>query len=74
MDTVRVVVADDNLQLREMITAYLSSQSGIEIVGAASNGVEAIELMHKHKPDVLICDMIMPQMDGFGVLERIPAL
>lgn len=74
MDTVRVVVADDNLQLREMITTYLSGQSGIEIVGAAANGLEAIELVQKQEPDVLICDMIMPQMDGFGVMERIPSM
>ena len=74
METVRVAVADDNLQLREMIAAYLSEQSGIEFVGAASNGVEALELVQKEEPDVLICDMIMPQMDGFAVMERLAAM
>ena len=42
MDTVRVVVADDNVQLRDMIVEYLQAQNGIEIVGAASDGVEAL--------------------------------
>lgn len=74
METVRVVVADDNLQLREMIAGYLGEQNGIEVVGEASNGLETLELLQKQEPDVLVCDMIMPQMDGFGVMERIPSL
>ena len=69
MDTVRIVVADDNLQLRNMITEYLGEQSGMEVVGEAANGLEAIELVQEQLPDVLICDMIMPKMDGYGVLE-----
>ena len=71
MEIVRVVVADDNVQLRNMITEYLSQQSGMEIVGAAANGLEAIKQVQEKQPDVLICDMIMPQMDGYGVLERL---
>ena len=72
--TIRVVVADDNQQLREMIVSYLGEQYGIDIVGAASNGMEAIRLLEEKEPDVLVCDMIMPQMDGFGVMERIPSM
>lgn len=71
METVRVVVADDNAQLRGMVTEYLMQQSGIEVVGAAADGVQAIALVEQHEPDVLICDMIMPQMDGYAVLERL---
>ncbi|MGN0775569.1 MAG: sporulation transcription factor Spo0A [Candidatus Ventricola sp.] len=74
MEVVRVVVADDNLQLRNMIAEYLSQQSGMEVVGAAANGLETIELVQEKQPDVLICDMIMPQMDGYGVLERLSAM
>ena len=68
MGTVRVVVADDNLQMRDMLTQYLAQQSGIEVVGTAANGLETLELVQKQEPDVLICDMIMPQMDGYAVL------
>lgn len=68
---VRVVVADDNTQLRNMVTEYLSKQSGIDVVGSAADGVEAIQLVQELEPDVLICDMIMPQMDGYTVLERL---
>ena len=71
METVRVIVADDNQQLREMIAQYLAQQSGIEIAGLASNGVEALNLVKEKEADVLVCDMIMPQMDGFSVLERL---
>jgi len=74
MDNVRVVVADDNLQLQNMVAEYLNKQSGIEVVGAASNGVEAIRLVQEHAPDVLVCDMIMPQMDGYGVLEHLRSM
>ena len=74
METVRVVVADDNLQLRDMVTEYLQEQSGIEVVGAAANGVEALQMVQEQEPDVLICDMIMPQMDGYAVLERLQAM
>lgn len=74
METVRVVVADDNAQLRNMVTAYLGQQSGMEVVGAAANGQEAIELVQEKLPDVLICDMIMPKIDGYGVLEQLSAM
>ncbi|MBQ2834204.1 MAG: sporulation transcription factor Spo0A [Clostridia bacterium] len=71
MDRVRVVVADDNAQLRETIQAFLCQQEGIEVLGTAANGIEAIKLIEESEPDVLICDMIMPQMDGYAVLERL---
>ena len=74
METVRVVVADDNVQLRDMVTAYLSQQNGVEVVGAAQDGVEALRMVQEQEPDVLICDMIMPQMDGYAVLERLGTL
>ena len=74
MDTVRIVVADDNLQLRNMISEYLGQQSGMEVVGAATNGLETLELVQEKLPDVLICDMIMPKMDGYAVLEQLSAM
>lgn len=74
METVRVVVADDNAPLRDMVEAYLSAQSGVEVVGVAHDGVEALQLVQERKPDVLICDLIMPQMDGYAVLEQLLTL
>ncbi len=71
METVRVVIADDNLQLQSMIAEYLGQQNGMDVVGTASNGVDTVRLVQEEMPDVLVCDMIMPQMDGYGVLEEI---
>lgn len=74
MDTVRVVVADDNIQLRDMVAEYLQEQNGIEVVGTAGDGVETLRLVTECEPDVLVCDLIMPQMDGYAVLERLQAM
>ena len=74
MEKVRVVVADDNLQLQSMIADYLAQQSGIEVVGTASDGAEAIRLVQEEEPDVLVCDMIMPKMDGYGVLGQLASM
>ena len=74
MEMIRVAIADDNAQLREMVSQFLARQSGMEICGTASNGVEAIRLVQEQEPDVLICDLIMPQMDGYTVLERLSAM
>jgi len=74
MGTIRVVVAEDNVQLRDMVAQYLAQQEGIEVVGAAVNGAEALQLIEEKEPDVLICDMIMPQMDGYAVLERLQTM
>ncbi|MBP3655938.1 MAG: sporulation transcription factor Spo0A [Clostridia bacterium] len=74
MDTVRVVVADDHAQLREMVAQFLGAQEGLEVVGTAADGVECVRLVQQEEPDVLVCDMIMPHMDGYGVLERLASL
>ena len=74
METIRVAVADDNAQLREMVSQFLAKQNGLEVCGTAANGVEAIKLVQEQEPDVLICDLIMPQMDGYTVLERLAAM
>jgi len=71
---VRIVIADDNEDFCEILSEYLSSQSGIEIVGTAGNGLEAMELIQTKEPDVVILDIIMPHLDGLGVLERANAL
>ena len=74
MDRVRVVLADDNLQLRDMVAEYLRTQGGLEIAALASNGIEALRAVQEHQPDVLVCDLIMPQMDGYAVLEHLSAM
>lgn len=71
---ISIVVADDNVEFSKMICEYLNLQEGMEVVGLAHDGMEAIELINEHKPDVVILDVIMPKLDGLGVLEKIQDL
>jgi two-component system, NarL family, response regulator DegU len=73
MEKIRVVIADDHATMRVGIRAILSRSSNILVVGEASNGAEAIDLVKKFKPDVLILDMEMPVMDGVEVARRLRA-
>ena len=66
-----IVIADDNSALCESIRQYLNSQDGFEVVGIAQNGVKAIELVTKQQPDLLLLDIVMPELDGFGVLASL---
>jgi DNA-binding NarL/FixJ family response regulator len=64
MTVIRVLVVDDHAMLREGIVALLSSETDIEIVGEAKDGVEAVELYDRLRPDVMLLDMQMPRQDG----------
>jgi len=67
----RIVIADDHVVLLESLSALLSSQSDFEVIGKAANGSEAVELVRQHKPDILVLDLFMPNIDGFEVLRTI---
>lgn len=66
----RVVIADDNREFAEILKEYLDNQSDIEVVGVAGDGFEACDLITNLLPDVVILDVIMPHLDGLGVLEK----
>lgn len=70
---VRVLVTDDSLVAREMLTQILQSDTGIEVVGAATNGLEAVEMAAELRPDLITMDIHMPRLDGLGAIERIMA-
>jgi DNA-binding NarL/FixJ family response regulator len=78
MKTVRVVLADDHPVVRSGIRAELDGAEGIEVVGEASSGEEALRLVEELRPDVLVLDVVMPEMDGVEVAhllrERHPDL
>jgi DNA-binding NarL/FixJ family response regulator len=63
--TLRVLVVDDHELTRFSLKLALSSQENIELVGLASNGQEAIEMVKRYHPDVIILDLQMPVMDGW---------
>jgi DNA-binding NarL/FixJ family response regulator len=71
MDKIRVVIADDHAIMRVGIRNILSRSDKISVVGEASNGAEAIQLVSELGPDVLILDMEMPVMDGVEVARRL---
>ena len=70
-DKIRIVIADDHAVLRESMTALLGSQPDLEVVGKASNGAEALQLVQERQPDVLVLDLFMPGGDGFEVLRTL---
>ncbi len=69
MKEIRVLVVDDETVIREGLVSILSFQSDIKVIGQASNGLEAIPMAEKDKPDVILLDLLMPKMDG---LDSIP--
>ena len=73
-----VVIADDRSRSRQGLRALLATQPGIDVIGVASNGREALELVDKLKPDAVVMDARMPGMDGLSatraIKERWPAV
>ncbi|MFT8871105.1 MAG: sporulation transcription factor Spo0A [Sporolactobacillus sp.] len=71
MQKIKVGLTDDNQELLTMVCDYLNSTEDIEVVATARNGQECIEMLKDAVPDVLLLDIIMPHLDGLGVLERL---
>ena len=74
MRKIKVLVADDSVSMRKSLQTQLSQYEDMEFVGMATNGLIALDMLKEHEPDVLILDIIMPHLDGFGVLEQIEKL
>ncbi|MBD0347218.1 MAG: response regulator transcription factor [Coleofasciculus sp. Co-bin14] len=71
---VRVLVVDDHELTRFSLKLALSSQKNIELVGLASNGKEAIDMVEQYRPDVVILDLQMPVMDGLSASSYIKSI
>ncbi|MCL1964142.1 MAG: sporulation transcription factor Spo0A [Firmicutes bacterium] len=71
MERVKLMIVEDNAELRRMLGDYFEMREDISVVGTASNGVEALKRIDEVNPDVMLLDMIMPQMDGFELLTRL---
>ena len=63
-DLIRILIADDHYVVRQGLATLLSPRNGMEVVGEAANGREAVDLARTLQPDVILMDMIMPEMDG----------
>jgi len=70
---IKLIIADDHLIIRQGLRLILETESDFEIVGEASDGAEALSLCKKLKPDVVLMDLRMPNMDGLTAIERLRA-
>ena len=70
-EKITVLIADDNQEFSKTLATYLRNEEDMEVIGIAKDGVEAVEQIKELLPDVAILDVIMPHLDGLGVLERI---
>ena len=70
-EKITVLIADDNEEFSKTLATYLTNQQDMEIIGIARDGTEALDIIKEKSPDVAILDVIMPHLDGIGVLESI---
>jgi NarL family two-component system response regulator LiaR len=68
---IRVLVVDDHAVVREGLRAFLELQDGIEVVGEAADGQEAVEAVASLLPDVVLMDLVMPKLDGVGAMRAL---
>jgi DNA-binding NarL/FixJ family response regulator len=68
-----VLIADDHSVLRQGLVSLIGFEADMMVVGEASNGREAVDLWKQHRPDVILLDLRMPELDGVGVIKQIRA-
>ncbi len=66
-----ILVADDNQDFTQTLSTYINNQEDMEVIAVAKDGNEAVEMISNTMPDVVLLDVIMPHLDGLGVLEKI---
>ncbi|MBQ3414689.1 MAG: sporulation transcription factor Spo0A [Clostridia bacterium] len=70
-EKIAVLIADDNQDFTKTLANYLEKQEDMEVIGIAKDGTEAVDMITNTSPDVVLLDVIMPHLDGLGVLENI---
>ncbi len=68
---IRILIADDHLVVREGLGMIIGAQADMDLVGRAANGLEAVALAMSLKPDVILTDLVMPQLDGLEAIRQI---
>ena len=70
-DKIKVVIADDNVEFAEIVKEFLNQKEDIEVLNIVNDGEAAVKLLSELEPDVALLDIIMPKLDGIGVLEKV---
>jgi len=70
--TLRTLVVDDEKLARDRLRGFLAGLGGVELIGEAANGLEAVQMIEERRPDLVFLDVQMPGMDGFEVLRALP--
>ena len=73
-EKISVLLADDNSEFANTLSSLVNNQEDMEVIGVARDGKEAYEMIVESNPDVVLLDVIMPHLDGLGVLEKIASL
>ena len=68
---ISVLLADDNYEFAMTLTGYIEKESDMEVIGIAKDGNQAVEMILNTEPDIVLLDVIMPHLDGLGVLEKV---
>ncbi|MDA8205095.1 MAG: sporulation transcription factor Spo0A [Thermaerobacter sp.] len=67
---IQVLIADDNREFCELLKEAVRQEDGLDVMGDANHGMEVLDFLSRQTPDVIVLDIIMPHLDGIGVLER----
>lgn len=73
-EKITVLISDDNNEFATTLANYLEKDEDMQVVGMAKDGEEALSIISTLKPDVVLLDVIMPHLDGLGVLERLNSM
>ena len=73
MDKIRLLIVDDHAVVRQGLRTFLALQDDLDVIGEATNGREAVDQAKTHQPDVVLMDLVMPEMDGIEATRQICA-
>ena len=71
MEKIKIIIADDNLEFVSTFVSFLENQEDMEVIATAKDGIEAYDKITTMNPDIVLLDVIMPHLDGIGVLEKL---